>query len=385
MNVSFKLLKLVFQNTLIIFLFAFAFPDPDYPYGGPQEKPRQSIKIGLLIPDKSYTTAVHGAELAIRKANKAGGLNGRHFQLIIRTMEGPWGTGSKQAVNLIFEEDVWALMGSHDGRNAHLVEQAATKSTVVLVSAWASDPTLTQAFVPWFFNCVPNDNQQAASLLNEIYVKRKFRDVAVVHGSDYDSGKSLGSFMNSVKMSGNPDPILFNLEEYVRKSDMLFDKISESGADCILFFCQPSAALDLIRRIKQKKMTIPLFGSLMLLNENELTVQELQELDNLLLIPAGEWPESANITFRQEYQKAFNKTPGMSASFSFDGMSVLIEAIKIAGSNEHEKIQKSLENIRYNGVTGIIQFDEKGNRMGKFEIMKTMNGIPLKFEKEIPR
>ena len=61
----------------------------------------------------------------------------------------------------------------------------------------------------------------------------------------------------------------------------------------------------------------------------------------------------------------------MSASFSFDGMSVLIEAIKSAGSNDREKIQKSLENIRYNGVTGIIQFDEKGNRMGKFEIMKT--------------
>ena len=104
----------------------------------------------------------------------------------------------------------------------------------------------------------------------------------------------------------------------------------------------------------------------MLLNENELTVQELQELDNLLLIPSGEWPESANINFRQEFQKAFNKIPGMSASFSFDGMSVLIEAIKSAGSNDREKIQKSLENIRYNGVTGIIQFDEKGNRMGKF-------------------
>ena len=46
-------------------------------------------------------------------------------------------------------------MGSHDGRNAHLVEQVATKSQVVFLSAWASDPTLSQAFVPWFFSCVP--------------------------------------------------------------------------------------------------------------------------------------------------------------------------------------------------------------------------------------
>ena len=77
-------------------------------------------------------------------------------------------------------------------------------------------PHLSQAFVPWFFNCVPNDNQQAASLLEEIYEIRKYRNIVVVHGSDYDSGKSLGSFMNSVKMSGKPDPLLFNLEDYVR-------------------------------------------------------------------------------------------------------------------------------------------------------------------------
>ena len=116
----------------------------------------------------------------------------------------------------------------------------------------------------------------------------------------------------------------------------------------------------------------------MLLDENELPFSELLELNNFLLVPAGDWPESANLNFRQEYQKAFNKIPGMTASYSFDGMSVLIEAIKNAGSNDREKIQKSLKNIRYNGVTGIIQFDDKGNRLGKFEIVKTTNGVPVK-------
>ena len=71
----------------------------------------RSVKIGLLIQDSSWTSAVHGAELAISEANKNGGLNGRMFQLVVRSMEGPWGTGSKQAVNLIFEEKVWALIG----------------------------------------------------------------------------------------------------------------------------------------------------------------------------------------------------------------------------------------------------------------------------------
>ena len=113
--------------------------------------PDKTIKIGLLIPDNNSIAAKHGAEMAIRKANENGGFDGKPFQLVIRSMEGPWGTGSKQAVDLIFEENVCAIMGSPDGRNGHLVEQVTTKARIVYLSIWASDPTLAQAFVPWYF------------------------------------------------------------------------------------------------------------------------------------------------------------------------------------------------------------------------------------------
>ena len=164
----------------------------------------QTIKIGLLIQDSSYTSAVHGAELAVRKANDKGGMNGHPFRLVVRSMEGPWGTGSKQAVDLIFNEKVWALLGSHDGRNAHLVEQAATKSIVVFLSAWSGDPTLSQAFVPWFFNCAPNYDQQAAALFEDIYEKKKYSKVAVIYDNDYDSMQSLKAFLKIIKQEGKP-------------------------------------------------------------------------------------------------------------------------------------------------------------------------------------
>ncbi len=182
------------------------------------ENPSLKIKIGLLIQDSSYISVVQGAELAVRNANSKGGLNGRRFLIVVRSMEGPWGTGSKQAVDLIFEEKVWALLGAHDGRNAHLVEQAATKSQVVFVSAWSGDPTLSQAFVPWFFNCVPNDRQQAGSLIEEIYNRRKIIQVAVVYGNDYDSKTALDNFLKQAKMSGKPEPVLFCIDDFDLKT-----------------------------------------------------------------------------------------------------------------------------------------------------------------------
>jgi branched-chain amino acid transport system substrate-binding protein len=339
-----------------------------------------TIKIGLLIPDSKSIAAVQGAELAVREANEKGGLNGRHFELVVRSMEGPWGTGSKEAVSLIFEEKVWALLGSHDGRNAHTVEQAATRSIVVFVSAWPGDPTLSQAFVPWFFNCVPNDNQQAASLIREIYYKRKFNKIAVVSGNDYDSKTALDNFLKSVKKSGKPDPVQFSYNNYSLKPDALPGDIIKADANCIVLFCQPSVSIKIVQQIRQIKMNQPLFGSLMLLNENELSPQELQIYDNIILIPSGDWSGPENLAFRQKFQNTYKRMPGMVASYSYDGMSVLIEAIRNAGSGDRELMQKSLKNMHYNGVTGPIQFDDKGNRMGNFELMRTKDGVPAPSE-----
>jgi len=369
---------MLIQVCMILVIAAFACPDtlvcqiPD--------SHADNIKIGLLVPDSKSIAAMQGAELAVREANEKGGLNGRHFELVVRSMEGPWGTGSKEAVSLIFEEKVWALLGSHDGRNAHLVEQAATRSIVVFVSAWTSDPTLSQAFVPWFFNCVPNDNQQAASLIEEIYKKRKLSKIAVVSGDDYDSKIALDNFLKSVKKFGKPDPVQFAYDKYSRNTDTLPDDLIKADANCIVLFCHPSVSIKIIRQIRQRKMNQPLFGSIMLLNENELSPQELQIYDNILSIPSGDWSGPENLAFRQKFQKTYNRIPGMVASYSYDGMSVLIEAIKNAGSGDREMMQKSLENMHYNGVTGRIQFDDKGNRMGNFELMRTKDGVPAPSE-----
>ena len=378
-----ELPEIVFQVSLMIVLPVFVCTVNVFSQN--IENPQHPVKIGFVIQESSYMAAVQGAELAILTANEKGGFNGQHFELVVRSMEGPWGTGSKQAVDLIFEEKVWALLGVHDGRNAHLVEQAAAKSEVVFLSAWSGDPTLSQAFVPWFFNCVPNDNQQAESLISVIYNNRKFRKVTVIHSNDYDSKMMLNSFTKSAVKQGESDPLLLNYENYSERMENLTGKLREESTDCIVLFCQPSASLKTIKQIKKAGLNLPVYGSLNILNENELSAEQLQEFDNLLMIPSGEWQETGKLKFMKDYEKKYGKMPGLAASYSYDAVKIIIEAIKEAGSSDREKIQKSLETIIHKGITGSIQFEERGNRIGKFEIMRTKDGLPLKWEKEIPR
>jgi branched-chain amino acid transport system substrate-binding protein len=224
---------------------------------------------------------------------------------------------------------------------------------------------------------VPNDNQQAASIFKEIYNERNYKTVAVISDSEYDSKSILDSFLKTVKVSGKPVPVQFFYDNYANNPELLADEIIKSDVSCVVLLCRPSASLKIMQQIRQNKINKPVFGSLMILNENDLTSRDLEVFDDLLAIPSGKWNGSVNLAFRQKFQKEYHRLPGLIASYSYDSMSVLIEAIRSAGTSDHEKIQKALENTRFNGITGMIRFDSKGNRSGTFEVMKTKDGVPV--------
>lgn len=338
------------------------------------------IKIGLLIGNNRSTAARNGAEMAIDKANEEEGNDGLHFQLVVRSMEGPWGTGSKEAVNLVFKEKVWAIMGSHDARNAHLVEQVISKTSVVFLSAWASDPTLSQAFIPWYFSCVPNDIQQADALIEEIYNKRKIIKVATVTDENYDSKLALQSFLKEIKIAGKSEPMQLSYDSSNKNFKILIDEIIEADIKGFILLGKPSFSFSFIQQLRQKKINYPVFGALSLLGEDEYYDLELENYNNVTLATSGNWLESIDLSFQNEFQKKYGKMPDAVAAYAYDGMNLIIEAVKHSGL-DREKIQEAMSKTHYKGVTGSIQFDEKGNRMGLFELIEINNGIPVTVEK----
>ena len=122
---------------------------------------KDKLKIGLLLqtsPEKDLLSmsAMQGAELAVEIANAYGGYKGDSFEIVVRTADGLWGAGSKASVDFVHDDNVLAIVTAVDGRNAHLAEQVASKSQVVQIATRATEETLSQAYVPWFFRIVPN-------------------------------------------------------------------------------------------------------------------------------------------------------------------------------------------------------------------------------------
>jgi len=337
----------------------------------------KSIKIGLLVSNSKSITAINGAKMAILEANKKGGISGHLFQLVTRSMEGPWGTGSKQVVDLIFNDNIWALMGSHGSRNAHLVEQVIAKTHVVFLSAWASDPTLSQAFVPWYFSCVPNNTQQAITLIKYIYNKRKINKIAIISDEGYNSKLALQNLLKLIKTASQPELIPLYFDNRSDKNfNILIDTINKIGAKGIMLFGQSEAALKFITKLRQKNRNQPIFGPLSLLEGQKFSAMKLAHFNDITLLSSKNWLEQKGLAFQNKYQKIYGKTPDEVAAYAYDGMSVIIETIKQSWPHR-EIIQNNMAKIYYEGVTGAFHFDNKGNRVGAISLVELKNGIPV--------
>ena len=330
----------------------------------------EPVKLGLLVPRGERGLAVRrGAEMALAVANRDGGFRGRPFELVVRSVEGPWGSGSKEIVDLVFEEHVWAILGPLSGRNAHLAEQVAARGHVALVSPWASDPSLTRANVPWFFRCVPDDRQQAAALVREIFGVRRLDRVAALAADSYDARVAEEAFAAAVREAGHSLALRLPFTEAGGDFGSLLDRLEDHGVQGVALFGPRTTAVDFVLRLRARGMRQRLFAPLPMA-DRDFEDQERSALEQLVVVAPGHWGTSEGRAFRQAFRDAYDRPPTAAAAYAHDGMTVIIEAVRLAGL-DRQRVRDALSAIDYRqGVTGRVRFDDTGNRVGRVELIE---------------
>lgn len=293
----------------------------------------EAIKIGLLIPrppeqDPLALAAKQGAELAVMIANRSGGYNGRSFKIVIRTADGIWGAGSKETVNFVYEDQVIAIITSLDGRNAHLTEQVAAKSHVVQLATRATDETLSQAFVPWFFRIVPSDKQQAEALLDEIYNKRNLHNINIFYEDDYDhklaaetckkiAAKSNIDIMGYTSFSSSEITPAINSINYTTQAIILFGSFKQ--------------AIPILEKIKEVRHEVQLFGPLSMTADGSIGSAYSDGVEGGIFVSSKFCFTTAGQEFKNIFIDTYNHIPNPAASYAYDGVNLIIESIKKAG------------------------------------------------------
>lgn len=313
-----------------------------------------TITIGLLVQDKQSVAAIQGAELAILHANQSRtGLNG-YFKIEVRNMEGPWGTGAKESVSLIFDDHVWVVIGSIDGRNSHLAEQVSAKTQIPYISASSGDPSLGQAFIPWFFSCVPNDLQLAEAITGEIE-KRNISYPFVISDHYYDSEMAVSSLMRSSNGKISIPRILF-YRDLKDEIDNISSRIS--SGDCVIFFGSSADLYLLLKKIPPSDSRT-IFAPHLLMKEQ--VPENLPEFRNVIVPDPGLFFNNTDHPFTAAFLNAYGYMPGPLSAFAYDAVNIAIEGITRA-EGETTSVYRHISTGSYNGITGVISFDRFGNR-----------------------
>jgi branched-chain amino acid transport system substrate-binding protein len=309
------------------------------------------VKIGFLIRDKNDQALQHAAQMAIDQANANGGFKGRPFQLVTRSCDGPWGVGSKEAVALIYQDQVPIVVTALDGRNAHLAEQVAAKAQVLMLSTHSSDPSLSRAYVPWYFSMVPDDKQQSRALIHKIYGQSKANQVAVISAHEYDGNKSAETFADMVLQMNMPKAKAF---EWVNDDKML-DVMLETSWDALVLAGSAESLGEVLPKLEIAEMHA-------FLNITNFTsASDPAYHKKVWMVSAKMFDKQAWKSFLTLYSENHLHAPSPSLAFVYDGIIMATLAISRFGTDA-DAIRNGFREIEFNGITGEVRFNKLGSR-----------------------
>ncbi len=322
-----------------------------------------TITIGLLLESaEADQDAIQAAQLAVNVANKSGDNQGTYFNLVHRATEGPWGQASNKCVELIFEEKAVAIVGSLNGRTAHLAEQVIAKSHIPYLETKATDATLSKAFVPWFFRLVPNDQQISVALAENIYYRNKYAKVAVLSDHTYDSKKAVETFNKVIAEKHGSELDFFSFDNQNSDLENSLTQLQSENYDAIVLFVQSTnQPARLVKLLEETESSIYL--------SRYPTYQNPRQTDypfHTISVVANQ-PKYEK--FILQFQSFSERTPTVQAVVTYDAINLLIQAIITKGAKP-EIIGKQIGTMDdFDGISGRIDFDDHGNLTRRIEFI----------------
>ncbi len=349
----------------------------------PDPKGLKEVRIGFLGPLDSTELVPQGRQmlngciLAIEEANKNGGYKGIPFKLMVHNDFGLWGAAANKVVQMD-DEHVWAFVGSIDDINTHVALRATLKLEIPMVNTGDPDPTLTETRIPWLIRVISDDRQSSYALAEYIYKVKGLTRVAVIRVDNRYGRVGIKEFREASLRMLHP----LVLEIRYREGDTVFAKqiqrVIDSNPDAIVLWANAEAGGMIIKQIREKGITLPIFGCDRLMSPEVL---KIAGKDAEGLVTTCQYNPTLNNpklkAFQKHYYERFGIEPDVFAAHAYDGMNILIAAIRKAGLNRY-RIRDVLTDLKtfqgYEGITGKIIFDDAFNDIGSIWMTEVKNG-----------
>jgi ABC-type branched-subunit amino acid transport system substrate-binding protein len=349
----------------------------------------KTVNIGFLGPlENNYEARygqpmLHGAQLAVEDANARGGYGasatsrGRPYALKIHNDSAQWGASSTEAVKMVYDEHVVAVLGSVDGASTHIMLRVSLKLEFPIMDTGTTDPTVTETRIPWVMHPFPDDRQQGYALADYVFKQSKLKRVGVFRTQSRYARIGVEKFFDEAKRMGRVPPLEVKFERGDQDFSTQLRMLQNARIEGLVIWGEAPDAARILKQMRSLGMKQPVFGSsrmaypalLEIAGSAAEGVVTTAPLDPTRTDPP--WQE-----FRKKYQAKFKEEPDAYAAYAYDGMSILIGAIEKKGLNRG-KIMDGLREYYgkpYDGVAEREEFDYTLNNTAPLALAKVEGG-----------
>lgn len=339
----------------------------------PEPEHLDTVKIGFVGPimatvsvatgGKSHTEALglkmlQGAQLAVEKANAAGGYHARQipFELVVKNDNGLWGATGSEIVNLAYRDKVWAILGTVDGANTHIAIRVALKIEIPMMNSGDLDPTLMETNIPWIIRCVGDDRQQCYMLVDYLYQKLKLERVGIIRASNRYGRFGVREINDGSRRMGRPVAIEMAYKLGTEDFSLQLERIRAANVQAVIHWGDATDGAMILNQMRAMGMTQPYFACDRCLSEDFLKIAGDNAEGVICTYPWNPDRQDEKLeTFRAAFRERFGDEPETYAAHTYDGLNMLIWAIQTAGLNR-AKIRDVIayRSEPFHGVTGEI-------------------------------
>jgi branched-chain amino acid transport system substrate-binding protein len=351
----------------------------DLPSADPSEL--TEIRIGFIGPlqnhpdEKFGRMMLKGAQLAIDQRNASGGYCGKPFKLMLHNDSAIWGASSNEVVKMVYDDKVWAMFGSISGDTTHIALRVALRAEVPLVNSAATDPTIPETIIPWYFTDLQDDRVQSYTLARHIYSEVGLKRVALLRVNERYGRFGVGKFRDASRRLGHPVVIEQKFMPGTIDFRHQLKVIADSRVDGIVLWTDQSQTANILLQMKELGMKQRVFGSHRtigddLLKEAGPAAEGMQAVFPYDPTRGDKRWKDFNVAFESAYQTKADHF----AALAYDAMQVLLNSICQAGLNR-ARIRDALTAVeKYDGVTGQMIFDPNCKNVAPMFLGTVKNG-----------
>lgn len=329
----------------------------------------QRVLIGVTSPFSGLrgiggNDALNGARLAVDRLNQQGmqiGDKPVRFEVLAKDDQGNPERGLQVAQEFV-QARVSAVVGPLTSAVALAVTKTYNQNRLPMLTV-ATNPAVTRTDYDYIFRLSASDAELGRKMVQYAARTLKIKRVAVIQdGSGYAEGLA-SELQSASQKEGVQLTVQLQLSETASDPEVrsVLQQVRNSKPDAVFFAGYPPQAARLLREMHTTRLAVPVLAG-----DAQCSVEMLRLVGDFLdngvyCVQGGVWLTRVadGAVFAASYQSRYGQPPDVYAGSFYDGVMLLAQAMKTAGSTQPEQFLPALTRSRYKGVISSYEFNAK--------------------------